>query len=124
MAKTSRKIPAGARPARRPLRTGGNADGYLQGGTFYPFDPAYALVDFLAEAYVDDAVRYDPEPCDTTSSDAGSSDPGGYDSSSPACDSPSSSDTGSGYADSGSSYSDSSSSSYSDSGGSSDSSSW
>lgn len=118
MAKASRKLPRGAKPARRPLRTGGSADGYLQGGTFYAFDSTFGLNDFTGSAYADNTMQ-----CDSSSYDSGN-----YGGSS-GCDSSSSSDSGSSYSDSGSSgssydsggssYDSGSSSSSYDSGGSS-----
>jgi len=111
MAKASRKLPRGAKPARRPLRTGGTADGYLQGGTFYAFDSTFGLNDFTGSAYADSTVQ-----CDTGSYDSGNY--GG----SASCDSPSNNDSGSSYSDSGSSgssYDSGSSSSSYDSGSSS-----
>lgn len=110
MAKASRKLPRGARAARRPLRSGGSADGYIQSGTFYPFDTAYGLADFSGGAYEDSTVQ-----CDTGSV-------GGYDSGSSGCDSSANSDSGSSYSDSsstGSSYDSGGSSSSYDSGSSS-----
>lgn len=86
MAKSSRKVPRGARPARRALRAGGTADGYIQAGAFYPFDTSYGPTDFTGAAYADSTVQ-----CDTSSSSGSSYGGSSYDSGSSSYDSGSSS---------------------------------
>jgi hypothetical protein len=81
MARPDRKVPRGARPARRPLNRGGSADGYLIGQTFYPFDTGLGGSDFSGSPYADSSVQcevagaassYGSYDASTTSSGGGS----------------------------------------------------
>lgn len=85
MARPTRRLPRNAKPARRPLSSGGTAEGYLQYGRFHPFDPTLNAMLFSGAAYEDNTV--DCQPADTGSS-------GGYEAPS-SYEPPASFDTGS-----------------------------
>jgi hypothetical protein len=65
---SKRKLPRGAKAARRPLSGGGSADGYILGGVFTPFESVSGQV-YAGIAYPDSTV-----PCESAPSG------GGYDS--------------------------------------------
>lgn len=94
MASSSRKIPRGGKPARRPVQGGGRVDGYLLNGSFHAFETGSYV--FTGSAVEDSSVSYD-------SSSGSGSGSGSYDSG-PSTTSPYDSGSSSSSYDSGSSW--------------------